>query len=133
MRKERLATGIVGSAHGLDGSVKVRSYSGTYDHLSAEQTLEARRGAVSRTLSIERVRPVRGSAVVKFREISDRNQAESLNGFELWVARSQATALSDEEYYVADLVGMEVIAEGTVVGKVAAIVDGAQSDLLEIQ
>ena len=64
---------------------------------------------------------------------SDRDAAEALKGTELFVARDQLPATGEEEFYHADLIGLEAQdSEGRTLGKVAAIHNYGASDVMEI-
>lgn len=49
--------------------------------------------------------------VASFQEIGDRNIAETMNGTTVWVEKSNLPALSEDEYYWSDLIGLTVINE----------------------
>ena len=74
-----------------------------------------------------------GEAVISFSGIDDRNAAEALKGTELFVAREALPATAEEEFYHADLIGLEAQdSEGRVLGKVAAIHNYGAGDVMEI-
>lgn len=55
---------------------------------------------------------VQGTGLVaNFKEIPDRNTAEMMNGATIWVQKDNLPALSDDEYYWSDLVGISVVNE----------------------
>ena len=71
--------------------------------------------------------------IIKLSGVSDRTQAEQLNGHYLAVRREDASPLEEGEYYIADLIGMEVIDETRgVIGTLRNVIDGA-SPVLQIQ
>jgi 16S rRNA processing protein RimM len=120
----------IGAAHGVKGEVRVKSFSadplalGNYGPLAAED---------GRHLEIERLRPSKGVLIVKFRGIDDRNAAEALNGLSLYVARNALPAAEDDEFYHADLIGLEAVTpEGEPLGMVVAVHDFGAGDLLDI-
>lgn len=49
--------------------------------------------------------------VASFKEVPDRNMAETMNGVSIWVDKSNLPTLSDDEYYWSDLVGLTVVNE----------------------
>ncbi|HKX36713.1 MAG TPA: ribosome maturation factor RimM, partial [Rhizorhapis sp.] len=64
--------------------------------------------------------------------VIDRNQAEALKGTELFVERGVLPQPEEEEFYHADLIGLEVRdSEGRVLGKVIALHNFGASDVLE--
>jgi 16S rRNA processing protein RimM len=71
--------------------------------------------------------------VIAFAGIADRNAAEALKGTQLFVARDALPATQDEEFYHADLIGLEAYdSEGRLVGKVSAIHNFGASDVIEL-
>ena len=64
----------------------------------------------------------------------DRTQAEALRGTELYVARGQLPEPEENEFYHADLVGLQAVDEGgQLVGTVVAIQNFGADDLIEIR
>jgi 16S rRNA processing protein RimM len=73
--------------------------------------------------------------VARASEIETREQAEAARGLQLFIPRASLPPVEDEdEFYVADLVGMSVVsAEGDLLGRVRAVRDFGAGDLLEVQ
>ena len=71
--------------------------------------------------TITAFRPAKpGEAVIAFEGVRDRNAAEALKGTELFVARDALPAPDEDEFYHADLIGLEARdSEGRMLGKVA--------------
>jgi len=67
--------------------------------------------------------------------ISDRDAAMELRGTKLWIDRDTLPALEDEEeFYIQDLVGLDVITEnGTKAGSIITVENFGAGDLLEIR
>jgi 16S rRNA processing protein RimM len=84
-------------------------------------------------MKITAFRPAKeGEAVIAFEGIGDRNQAEALKGTELFVDRAALPQPEEEEFYHADLIGLEVRdSEGRVLGKVIGLHNFGASDVLE--
>src|ERR1700753_3784508 len=119
MTKDVLLAAIIG-AQGLKGEVKAKIFTETPDALTRYGALHDARG---RTFEITAFRPTKaGEAVIAFREVTDRNAAEALQGTELFIARDALPATDEEEFYHADLIGLEARdSEGRILGKVAAL------------
>ncbi len=118
-------------AQGLKGEVKVKLFTAEPDALPRYGALHARDG---RKFVITAFRPAReGEAVVTFGGVSDRNAAEALKGTELFVSRDALPDTGEDEFYHADLVGLEARdSEGRMLGKVAAIHNFGASDVIEL-
>lgn len=62
-------------------------------------------------LTVKEWRTQGAGLVASFHEIPDRNVAETMNGTSIWVPKSCLPALSDDEYYWSDLIGLAVVNE----------------------
>ena len=100
----------IGGAQGLRGEVRVSTYTGDPLALGDYGNLVTADGRVFEILELREGKNV---VVVRFRGINDRNAAESLNGLELFIERDNLPddELDDDEFYYADLEGLEGIAE----------------------
>ena len=118
-------------AQGLKGEVKAKVFTAAADALPRYGVLHARDG---RLFTITAFRPTKpGEAGIAFGEVRDRNSAEALKGTELFVARTALPAPEEDEFYHADLVGLEARdSEGRVLGKVAAVHNFGASDVIEL-
>ncbi len=119
-------------AQGLKGEVKVKLFTATPDALPRYGLLHTKAGA---KLKITAYRPSKeGEAVIAFAGIADRNAAEALRGTELFVTREALPQTDEDEFYHADLIGLEAHdAEGRVLGKVTALHNYGASDVIEFQ
>ncbi|MFW6215904.1 MAG: ribosome maturation factor RimM [Alkalispirochaetaceae bacterium] len=127
-----LAVGRIAGTHGLRGEVKVESYSGEFNHFEALGKVLLRKGESERESSIESTKMSGGKVVVALEGVDSVEDAARLTGWEIFASRQKAAPLGDEEYYIADLIGMEVTCEGERVGVVSNVYDGAQSELIEV-
>ena len=124
-----LLAAVIG-AQGLKGEVKVKLFTATPDALPRYGVLHTGDG---RRFKITAFRPAKeGEAVIAFEGVRDRNQAEALKGTELFVERAALPETGEEEFYHADLIGLEVRdSEGRVLGKVSGLHNFGASDVLE--
>ncbi|WP_026317504.1 ribosome maturation factor RimM [Ahrensia kielensis] len=124
--------GVIGAAHGIKGQCRVKSYTGDPEALGDYGTLYAEDG---RAFDVADIRSAKNVVVVTFKQVKDRNAAEALNGTELYVDREQLPddMLDDDEFYVEDLIGMDVLdAAGTHIGAVMAVPNFGAGDMVEI-
>jgi 16S rRNA processing protein RimM len=130
MSKNILLAAIIG-AQGLKGAVKVKLFTEAPESLSRYGALKDRDG---KRFEVTAIRSGKGGeAVISFAGITDRDAAEALKGTELFIARDQLPATGEEEFYHADLIGLEAQdSEGRTLGKVAAIHNYGASDVMEI-
>ena len=66
--------------------------------------------------------------------VSDRTAAEALRGARIFIARSEFPAPADDEFYWADLIGLEVVnREGAALGAVVGLIDTGPHSVLRIE
>lgn len=130
--KNPVLMAVVGAAHGIKGEVRVKTFTGDPVALCDYGPLFDRNG---RALEILDIRPQGNVVVVRLKGVGDRNAAEALNGTELFVDRAALSGeLEEEEFYHADLVGMNVVDErGETIGKVSAVQNYGAGDILEVK
>ena len=128
--RDVLMAAVIG-AHGLKGEVKVKAFTSALDALNAYGPLHAKDG---RRFTIEALRPIADDeAVVAFAEIKDRNASEALKGTQLFVARDKLPKADDDEFYHADLIGIEAFdSEGHRIGQVQSVQNYGAGDVLVI-
>ncbi|WP_115504264.1 ribosome maturation factor RimM, partial [Mesorhizobium sanjuanii] len=121
---------VIGAAHGIKGELRVKTFTGEPLALADYGPLYARDG---RAFQIIDIRPANTVVVVRFKGVSDRNAAEALAGTELFVDRSMLPDDGEEdEFYHADLVGLEVRDDTDVIGKVVAVHNFGGGDILDV-
>jgi 16S rRNA processing protein RimM len=82
---------------------------------------------------VTQAREARGFLVATLKGIANRNEAERLNGVELYVAREKLPATDDDEYYHADLIGLAAVTTAEEpLGRVVAIHNFGAGDIIEI-
>ena len=121
----------IGAAHGVRGAVKLWTF--TEDPLAVERygPLMTKDGA--RQFEIANVRAAKDHLVATFKGVATRNDAEKLNGIELYVRREKLPATDDDEYYHADLIGLAAVtAANEPLGRVVAIHNFGAGDIIEI-
>jgi 16S rRNA processing protein RimM len=113
--------GRVIKPHGLGGELKVRLHWTESDALDHVEALFVRIGDVERELGIESVRPSPPGVLLKLEGIDDRDAAETLRDALILVPRDALPPLEPGEYYLSDLVGLEVVGPDGVVGVVVEV------------
>ena len=127
---KRFKLGQIVNAVGLKGESKVYPYTDYKERFEELDSLY-----IENTLyNIEKVRYMGEMAIVKFEGVSDRNAAEALKGKYLYVDRENARELDEDEYFIPDLIGLEIKDEkGGVIGKLSDVIKNAAHDVYEIE
>ncbi len=107
-----LRVGAVTTTHGLAGEVKV--FPTTDDPARFRRLksvlIEKKDNSFSE-LEVERVRFFKNLVIVKFRGLDRIEDVEGFRGCSLYVTRENAVKLEEGEYFIADLLGLQVYAD----------------------
>ncbi len=103
----RICIARIGAAHGVRGAVKLWTF--TEDPFAVQQygPLLTKDGA--RSFEVATAREANGHLVATLKGIATREDAERLNGLELYIAREKLPATDEDEYYHADLIGLAAV------------------------
>lgn len=104
MNMEKIKIGKIVNAVGLKGEVKVYNYSDSVDIYETTDSVYIG----DKLVKIENVRTQKNVVILKLAGISDRNGAEAAKGNELYITEADLPELPDGQYYVRDLIGMDV-------------------------
>jgi 16S rRNA processing protein RimM len=121
----------IGAAHGVRGAVKLWTF--TEDPLAVTRygPLMTKDGA--RQIEVTHAREAKDHLVATLKGIATREDAERLNGVELYIAREKLPATDDDEYYHADLIGLAAVnAANEPLGRVIAIHNFGAGNIIEI-
>lgn len=126
----KICVGVIAGAHGVRGSVRLRSFTedpeavGSYGPLMDEE---------GRKFSIRLQGVMKDHFIASIEGVKDRDEAEALKGTKLFVSRAALPKLKPREYYEADLVGLPVEDKaGVACGKVQAVHNYGGGPFLEI-
>jgi len=87
----------------------------------------------ARAFEVAHARESKGHLVATLKGVTTRDEAERLNGLELYVARDKLPATDADEYYHADLIGLAAVTTAEEpLGKVIAIHNFGAGDIIEI-
>jgi len=133
-----VAVGRVAGPHGFKGKVKVAAFSGDpRGMLSARAVRLSRAGADApgeKDFEVTSAQPLGGCAVFSFKGLVSAEEARAWTGAVASVRRAELPPAGDDEYYVADLVGCEVVdASGARLGVVSRVEAGPAHDWLSIR
>jgi 16S rRNA processing protein RimM len=142
--EDALEVGRIGEAWGLKGGFHVLPYADPPEALLAasrwhlKPAASARRpssaAALPATLEIASVRASGDGLIASSPGVPDRTAAEALRGARIFIARSQFPTPATDEFYWADLIGLDVVTrEGATLGSVVGLLDTGPHSVLRIQ
>ena len=109
-------------------------YSIDLDMLQSLEQLFVNTGSEWKQLTLRNCQGYDDFAILSFNEIQDRTEAESYRDREIFTLREDLPELSDDEFYIDDLIGCEVVDESNKnLGKVIEILSPGAHDILLIQ
>src|SRR3979411_506965 len=121
----------IGAAHGVRGAVKLWTFTEDPLAVKAYGPLLTKDGA--RSFEVATARAAKGHLGAPLQGIATREDAERLNGLELYVAREKLPATDEDEYYHADLIGLAAVnAASEPIGRVLAIHNFGAGNIIEI-
>jgi 16S rRNA processing protein RimM len=127
----RVLMGVLTGAHGIKGEVRLKSFAAEPRAIAAYGPLEDRLG--TRRFRIVVTGGLDAMVIAAVEGVTNRDEAERLKGTELYLARDALPEAAEDEFYHADLVGLEVrLEDGTRFGEVCAVHQFGAGDSLEI-
>ncbi len=124
--------GRFGAPHGVRGEIRLQSYTADPLAIGWYGPLTDRFGA--KRLRLLSVRPQgKDMLVARVEGVADRASAEALTGVELYTPRDSLPAPDEDEFYLADLVGLRAeTRDGEWIGVVVAVRNFGAGDILEV-
>ena len=133
--EELIPVGKIIGTHGIKGQLKVHSYSGNFESLSAARSVVLKSaGGTLQEFTLKSINANSGKFIIGFTDFDDIDQVKPLVGNELCLKRCQLPKLTDDEYYWSDLIGLQVFTDdGTLLGKIAEIFETGSSDIYVVR
>ncbi len=131
MADRTIVVGQIAGAFGVRGEVRLKSFCAVPEDIVRYAPLTDPAGRVFDQIVLTGA--ARGALVVRISGIRTKEEADALKGTELCAERSRLPSLPDDEFYHADLIGLEVVdTGGAPLGRVRAVQNHGAGDLLEI-
>jgi 16S rRNA processing protein RimM len=116
----------------VQGAVRIKSFTEEPEAVARYGPLADETGG--RHFELRLIGAGKGVLIARLSGVEDRNQAEALRGLRLYLPRAALPQPDAEEFYHADLIGLEaVLGNGTPIGRVRAIYDFGAGDTLELE
>jgi 16S rRNA processing protein RimM len=131
-KRDKLAIGRLCAPRGVRGDLRVQSYSGEFEHLERLRYAELRGEDRALRLKVLRCERSGGGLTMAFEGYASPEAARALTGLDIVVDRAEAAPLAENEWYVADLVGVALVdGEGRELARVKGVLSGGPDPLLE--
>lgn len=128
---DRICVGAIAGAFGVAGELRLKSYCAEPAAIADYGLLYTEDG--SRSFKVTLTRPLSGGLGARLTGVKTKEEADALKGTQLFADRARLPSLPDDEFYHADLIGLEVRdTGGAVLGTLRAIHNHGAGDILEI-
>ncbi len=128
-----LQVGVITTTHGIRGEVKVFPTTDDPKRFLDLKNVILDDGKTTLDLEIQNVKFFKNLVILKFKGIDNINDIEKYKKAGLYVTREDAVELEEDEYFIADLIGMDVISdEGEQLGTISDVLQTGANDVYVI-
>lgn len=130
--EKRVCLGAFAGAHGVKGDARIKTFTQNPADIASYGAVETEDGV--QRFNLKFIKALKdGFVLARAPEIKTREDAEALKGQRLYVDRSALPNPDEDEFYLDDLVGLQVFDEtGSPMGVVKAVYNFGAGDMLEI-
>lgn len=129
-----LKVGVITSTHGLRGEVKVFPTTDDVRRFKKLKEVIFDADGERRSLEIAGVRFFKQQVILRFKGIDNINDVENYKGKSLYVTRDKAVRLEKDEYFIGDMLGMEVVSdEGEALGILKSVMETGANDVYVVE
>ncbi len=132
--EEVLQVGVITTVHGVRGEVKVFPTTDDVNRFKKLKEVILDTGREKITLEIEGVKFFKQMVILKFKGIDTLDDVAKYRQAGLYVTRSNAVKLDRDEYFIADLIGVEVYDEADqLIGVLEDVIATGANDVYTIR
>lgn len=125
-----LRVGVITSTHGVRGEVKVFPTTDDAKRFKKLKTVILDTGKGQTTLEIEQVKFFKNMVILKFDGVDTMNEVEGWRQKDLLITRDQAIPLEEDEFFITDLIGLNVVTdEGETLGTLTDVMETGANDV----
>ena len=129
--QDLLQVGVISSTHGIAGEVKVFPTTDDVTRFDYLKDVILDTGREKLNLTVAGVKYFKNMVILKFKGIND---VEKYRGCSLWVTRENAVELDEDEYFVCDMIGLDVITdEGEKLGELTDVIQTGANDVYVVK
>ena len=132
--QDLLQVGVISSTHGIAGEVKVFPTTDDVNRFDYLKDVILDTGREKLNLTVAGVKYFKNMVILKFKGIDNINDVEKYKRCPLKVTRENAVPLEEDEYYVADLLGLTIVDEsGVTIGELIDVIETGANDVYEVK
>ena len=122
--------GAITQTHGVRGEVKVFPLTDDVMRFKNMKDLILDTGREQITLEVTSARPQKNLVILKFKGYDSINDVEKYKGAKLYVTKENRVACDEDEYFIADLIGLTVVTDdGSVLGTLTDVLQTGANDV----
>lgn len=125
---DTIKIGLIAKPHGVKGEVKVNPFTDDLDRF-----FDLKKCIIDGvSFKVLGAKTVSGQAILRLDGIFDRNDAESLRGKFISVNREDAVSLSEDSFFIDDIIGSSLIADEELIGEIVDVTT-AKTDIFTVK
>ena len=125
-----LQVGMITNTHGVRGEVKVFPTTDDVNRFKKLKYLILDTGKEQIELTVSQVKFFKNLVILKFKDFDNINDVEKWKGKPLYVTRENAVKCEEDEYFIADLIGLRVISDdGEELGEISDVLSTGANDV----
>lgn len=129
-----LEVGKIINTHGLRGEVKVVAWTDYPEVFEDIDYVYIKKKNDYERLDIKGIKYQKNNIIVRFSQINDINEAETYKNKILLAERKALGELPEGVYYIADLIGLDVVTEdGEHIGTIADVINTGSNDIYDVK
>ncbi|MGR9014473.1 MAG: ribosome maturation factor RimM [Gammaproteobacteria bacterium] len=133
-KQQLISVGKISGVFGIKGWVKVFSFTDPRENILTYSPWLLKKGDETKTLNVVDGQLQGKTIVAQLADVDDRNQAESLMGWDIFITQDQLPKTVKDEYYWSDLIGLNVeTVDGIQLGQVDSLLETGANDVIIVQ
>lgn len=126
--------GVIASTHGLKGEVKVFPTTDDVNRFTSLKKCFIRTPKGDIQVEKNTCKFFKNMVILSFKEFKDINEIEKYKGCDLYVNREDAVPLEEDEFYIADVIGMDVVEDnGNCLGVLTDVMQTGANDVFVVK
>jgi 16S rRNA processing protein RimM len=133
-REEQISVGEISGVFGVKGWVKIFSFTEPRDNILGYSPWLLKKGTQTRHIEVIAGQLHGKGVVAQLKDISDRDQAAALMGWQIFINYDQLPKIAQDEYYWSDLIGLQVeTVEGVSLGIIDGLLETGANDVMMVK
>jgi 16S rRNA processing protein RimM len=133
-KQQHISVGKISGVFGIKGWVKVFSFTDPRENILTYSPWLLKKDDETKTVSVVDGQLQGKTIVAQLTGVNDRNQAEDLMGWDIFITQEQLPKAAKDEYYWSDLIGLPVeTVDGVQLGLVDSLLETGANDVIIVQ